>query len=161
VRRSLLSTYSSCEAVPCDVSTVPSPLALVSLPRPPPTPFFGLEPCAAQRHPWLLFAWLLYLERKSGCPGFRPSFVCPATQALFRPMVIFSFPLVSSTAFFTRDFVLTPVGSTDYSFLDVKWQPLSFGLLAFRWDGNSGYAPGLSIRGGNLTTRSPLLSVPG
>jgi len=56
---------------------------------------------------------------------------------------------------------MTPVVSTDYPFLDVKWQPLSFGLLAFGWDIVTDYAAGLSIRGGNLTTQTPLLSVPG
>ena len=56
---------------------------------------------------------------------------------------------------------MAPVVSTDYPFLDVKWEPLSFGLLAFRWDIVTDYAAGLSIRGGNLTTRTPLLSVPG
>jgi len=50
---------------------------------------------------------------------------------------------------------------TDYPFLDVKWQPVSFSLLAFRWDIVSNYAPGLSIQGGTHTTRTPLLSVPG
>ena len=53
---------------------------------------------------------------------------------------------------------MAPVVSTDYPvFLDVKWQPLSLGLLAFRWDIVTDYASGLSIRGGNLTTRSPVL----
>ena len=56
---------------------------------------------------------------------------------------------------------MTPVVSTDYPLLDVKWQPLCFGLLAFPWDIVTDYATGLSIRGGNLTTRTPLLSVPG
>jgi len=51
--------------------------------------------------------------------------------------------------------------STDYPILDVNWQPRSFGLLAFRCDVVTDYAAGLSIRGGNLTTRSPWLSVPG
>jgi len=54
------------------------------------------------------------------------------------------------------------VVSMDYPFLVVKWQLVSFfGFLAFRWDSFTHYAAGLSIRGGNLTTRSPLLSVPG
>jgi len=56
---------------------------------------------------------------------------------------------------------MTHVVSTDYPFLDVNWQPRSFGLLAFRWDHVTDYAAGLSIRGSNLTTRIPLLSVPG
>jgi len=56
---------------------------------------------------------------------------------------------------------MAPVVSTDYPFLDVKWQLQSFGLLAFRGDLVTNYAAGLSIRGGNLTTRTPLLSVPG
>jgi len=56
---------------------------------------------------------------------------------------------------------MAPVVSTDYPILDVNWQPRSFGLLAFRWDLVTDYAAGLSIRGGNLTTRSPWLSVPG
>ena len=56
---------------------------------------------------------------------------------------------------------MTPVVSIDYSLLVVKWQPLSFGLLAFRWDIVTDYAAGLSIGGGNLTTRTLLLSVPG
>ena len=47
---------------------------------------------------------------------------------------------------------MTPVVSTDYPFLVVTWQTLSFGLLAFRWDIVTDYAAGLSIRGGNLTT---------
>jgi len=51
--------------------------------------------------------------------------------------------------------------STDYPFLDLKWQPLSLGLLAFRWDIVTDYAACLAIRGGNLTTLSPWLSVPG
>jgi len=55
---------------------------------------------------------------------------------------------------------MAPVVSTDYPFLDLKSQPLSFGLLAFRWDIVTDYAAGLSIRGGTLTTRSPLFSVP-
>jgi len=55
---------------------------------------------------------------------------------------------------------MAPVVSTNYPFLDVKWQPLSFGLLAFQWDIVTDYAAGLSIRGGNLTTQSPWLSVP-
>ena len=50
---------------------------------------------------------------------------------------------------------------SDYPFLDVKWLPLSFGLLAFQWDGITNYAAGLSIRGGNFTTRIRLLSVRG
>jgi len=33
--------------------------------------------------------------------------------------------------------------------------------FAFRWDIVTDYAAGLSIQGGNLTTRSPWLSVPG
>jgi len=56
---------------------------------------------------------------------------------------------------------MAPVVSTDYPFLDVKLQPLSFGLLAFRWDIVTDYSEGLPIRYGNLTTRTPLLSVPG
>jgi len=55
---------------------------------------------------------------------------------------------------------MAPVVSTDYPILDVNWQPRAFGLLAFRWDLVNDYAAGLSIRGGNLTTRTPLLSVP-
>jgi len=55
---------------------------------------------------------------------------------------------------------MVPVVSMDYPFLGVKWQPLAFGLLAFRWDIVTHYAGGLWIRGGNLTTRTPLLSVP-
>ena len=56
---------------------------------------------------------------------------------------------------------MVPVVSTDYQFLDVKWQLRSFGLLAFQWYIVTDYAAGLSIRGGNLTTQTPLLSVPG
>ena len=56
---------------------------------------------------------------------------------------------------------MAPEVRKDYPILDVKWQPRSFGLLAFRLDIVTDYAEGLSIRGGNLTTRSPLLSVPG
>jgi len=56
---------------------------------------------------------------------------------------------------------MAPVVSTDYRFLDVKWQPLSFGLFAFSWDIVTDYAAGLSIRGGNLTTRTQLLLVSG
>jgi len=55
---------------------------------------------------------------------------------------------------------MAPVVSMDFPFLDVKWQPLAFGLLAFQGDIVTDYAAGLSIRGGNLTTRTPLLSVP-
>jgi len=56
---------------------------------------------------------------------------------------------------------MTPVVSTDYPILDLNWQRRSLGLLAFRSDLVTDYAAGLSIRGGNLTTRTPLLSVPG
>jgi len=59
---------------------------------------------------------------------------------------------------------MAPMVSTDYPFLfllDVKWQPQFFGLLAFQWDSVTDYTAGLSIRGGNLTTRTPFLSVPG
>jgi len=56
---------------------------------------------------------------------------------------------------------MAPVVSTDYLFLDVKCQPRCFDLLAFRWDLVSDYAAGLSIRGGNLNTRTPSLSEPG
>jgi len=52
------------------------------------------------------------------------------------------------------------VVSTDYPFLDVKWQPVSFGLLPFQWDMVTDYAAGLSIRGRNITTRTLLSSVP-
>jgi len=56
---------------------------------------------------------------------------------------------------------MAPLVSTEYPLLAVKWQPLSFGLFRFPWDIVTDYAAGLSIRGGNLTTRSPWLSVPG
>jgi len=56
---------------------------------------------------------------------------------------------------------MAPVVSTHYKFLEVKWQPLFFGLLVFGWDIVTDYAAGLLIRGGNLTTPTPLLSVPG
>jgi len=56
---------------------------------------------------------------------------------------------------------MAPVVSTDYPFFDVKWQRRSFGLLAFRWDLVTDYAACLAIRGGNLTTRTPLFSVRG
>jgi len=55
---------------------------------------------------------------------------------------------------------MAPLVTTDYTFLDVKWQPRSFGPLAFWGDLVTDYATGLSIQGGNLTTRTPLLSVP-
>jgi len=56
---------------------------------------------------------------------------------------------------------MVPVVSTDNSILDSKSQPLCFGLLALWWDIVTNYAAGLAIRGGNHTTRTPLLSVPG
>ena len=57
---------------------------------------------------------------------------------------------------------MVPVVSTDYPFLAVKWQPVSiFGFSALQWEGMTDYTAGLSIRGGNLTTRTLLLSVPG
>jgi len=57
---------------------------------------------------------------------------------------------------------MAPVVSMDYPFVfDVNWQPLSFGLLAFQWNIVTDYAAGLSIRGANLTTHTPLSSVPG
>jgi len=58
-------------------------------------------------------------------------------------MVVFSFYIVSSTTFFTRDFFKAPVLSTDSTFLVVKWQPLFFfGFSAIWWDGITDYAPG-------------------
>jgi len=56
---------------------------------------------------------------------------------------------------------MAPVVSTDYPILDINWQPRSFGLLAFLWDLVTDYAAALSIRGGNLNTRSQWVSVPG
>jgi len=46
---------------------------------------------------------------------------------------------------------MVPMVSTHNPFLDEKWELLSFGLLAFCWNGITDYAGGLSIRGGNLT----------
>jgi len=56
---------------------------------------------------------------------------------------------------------MPPVVSTDYPFLDVKWQPVFFALLALRWNMVTDYAAGLSIDCSNLTTRTLLMSVPG
>jgi len=56
---------------------------------------------------------------------------------------------------------MVPLVSTDYPVLAVKWQPLSFGLLAFRCSLVTDYTTGLLISGSNRTSRSPLLSVPG
>jgi len=72
-------------------------------------------------------------------------------------MVILFFPFALVDRFLHLSCFMAPVVSTDYPFFDVKWQPLSFGLLAFRWDIVTDYAAGLSIRGGNLTPRTPLL----
>ena len=75
-------------------------------------------------------------------------------------MVILFFPFSLVDRFLHLWFFMAPVVSTDYPFLDVKWPPRSFGLLPFRWDLVTDYAVGLSIRGGNLTTRTTLMSVP-
>jgi len=40
---------------------------------------------------------------------------------------------------------MVPVVSNDYLVLEVKGQLLSFGLLAFWWDGITDYAAGISI----------------
>jgi len=66
-------------------------------------------------------------------------------------MVVFSFPFGLVDRFLHLQFFIAPVVSTDYPFLDVKWQPLSFCLLAFRWDIVTAYPAGLAIQGGNLT----------
>ena len=57
---------------------------------------------------------------------------------------------------------MVPVVSTDYPFLLVKWQPVSFFVfLPFRCDSFTNYATCLLIRGRNLPSQSPLLLVPG
>jgi len=90
---------------------------------------------------------------------FDPPHACRATPVAFRRMVIFFLPFSLVDRFLHLLFFMAPVVSTDYPILDVNWQPGSFGLLAFRWDLITDYAAGLSIQGGNLTTRTPLLSV--
>jgi len=75
-------------------------------------------------------------------------------------MIVFSFPFSLVHRFLHLSFLMAPMVSADYPFLDVKCQLLSFGLLAFRWDIVTDNAAGLSIRGSNLSTRTPFLSVP-
>jgi len=92
---------------------------------------------------------------------FDPPHLCRATQVPFRRTVLVFFPFSLVDRFLLLAFFMAPVVSTDYPILEVNWQPRSFALLAFLWDLVTDYAAGLSIRGGNLTARTPLFSVPG